>query len=194
VNLGNGEFKIKLSKEAINNVLKSRSLVETFLEDNHSVYGVTTGIGNFATVDIPVEKLEDLQYNIIRSHAAGVGNPLSPARTRMLLALRINVLAKGYSGISLNTLQGLIDAFNASCLSWVPEQGSVGASGDLAPLAHLALGIVGEGKMWSPRTGWEDAKRVIPFYYSNVKFKSRALYYRLKCQHNLIFSQTIFYF
>jgi histidine ammonia-lyase len=175
-------------------VLKSRSLVETFLEDNHSVYGVTTGIGNFATVDIPVEKLEDLQYNIIRSHAAGVGNPLSPARTRMLLALRINVLAKGYSGISLNTLQGLIDAFNASCLSWVPEQGSVGASGDLAPLAHLALGIVGEGKMWSPRTGWEDAKRVIPFYYSNVKFKSRALYYRLKCQHNLIFSQTIFYF
>ncbi|KAH0807422.1 hypothetical protein GEV33_015362 [Tenebrio molitor] len=161
VNLGNGEFKIKLSKEAINNVLKSRSLVETFLEDNHSVYGVTTGIGNFATVDIPVEKLEDLQYNIIRSHAAGVGNPLSPARTRMLLALRINVLAKGYSGISLNTLQGLIDAFNASCLSWVPEQGSVGASGDLAPLAHLALGIVGEGKMWSPRTGWEDAKRVL---------------------------------
>ncbi|XP_063905180.1 histidine ammonia-lyase-like isoform X2 [Zophobas morio] len=161
VNLGNGDFKIKLSKEAINNVMKSRSLVETFLEENRNVYGVTTGIGSFHSVYIPPEKLNDLQQNLIRSHAAGVGNPLSPARTRMLLALRINVLAKGYSGISLNTLQGLIDAFNASCLSWVPEQGSVGASGDLAPLAHLALGIMGEGKMWSPKTGWGDAREVL---------------------------------
>ncbi|KYB26333.1 histidine ammonia-lyase isoform X2 [Tribolium castaneum] len=161
VNLGNGEFKIKLSKEAINSVLKSRSLVESLLGEERSVYGITTGIGSFSEVSIPYDKLEDLQYNIIRSHAAGVGNPLSPARTRMLLALRINVLAKGYSGISLNTLQGLVDAFNASCLSWVPEQGSVGASGDLAPLAHLALGIVGEGKMWSPKTGWGEAKRVL---------------------------------
>nr|CAD7568868.1 unnamed protein product [Timema californicum] len=103
----------------------------------------------------------ELQYNLIRSHAAGVGTPLSPEKTRMLLALRINVLAKGHSGISLNTLSTLIDAFNASCLSMVPEQGSVGASGDLAPLAHLALGLLGEGEMWSPKTGWENANKVL---------------------------------
>lgn len=79
----------------------------------------------------------------------------------MLLALRINVLSKGYSGVSLECLQQLVDAFNASCLSWVPEQGTVGASGDLAPLAHLALGLIGEGKMWSPETGWGDAQYVL---------------------------------
>ena len=95
----------------------------------------------------------ELQSNLIRSHASGVGRPLTPDKTRMLLALRINVLAKGYSGIALRTLRQLIDAFNASCLPWVPEQGTVGASGDLAPLSHLALGLMGEGRMWSPQTG-----------------------------------------
>ncbi|XP_072242236.1 histidine ammonia-lyase isoform X3 [Leuresthes tenuis] len=79
----------------------------------------------------------------------------------MLLALRINVLAKGYSGISLETLHAMIQAFNASCLSFVPEKGTVGASGDLAPLSHLALGLMGEGKMWSPKSGWADAKYVL---------------------------------
>uniref|UniRef100_A0A8C6P0A6 Histidine ammonia-lyase n=1 Tax=Nothobranchius furzeri TaxID=105023 RepID=A0A8C6P0A6_NOTFU len=91
----------------------------------------------------------------------GVGDPLSVTRTRMLLALRINVLAKGYSGTSLETLEAMIKAFNASCLSWVPEKGTVGASGDLAPLAHLALGLMGEGRMWSPQSGWADAKTVL---------------------------------
>ncbi|KAJ8381517.1 hypothetical protein SKAU_G00022960 [Synaphobranchus kaupii] len=79
----------------------------------------------------------------------------------MLLALRINVLAKGHSGISLETLHAIIEAFNASCLSFIPEKGTVGASGDLAPLSHLALGLVGEGKMWSPVTGWSNAKYVL---------------------------------
>ncbi|XP_062383978.1 histidine ammonia-lyase-like [Sardina pilchardus] len=79
----------------------------------------------------------------------------------MLLALRINVLAKGYSGISMETLQAIVAAFNASCLSWVPEQGTVGACGDLAPLAHLTLGLMGEGLMWSPQSGWADAKAVL---------------------------------
>lgn len=79
----------------------------------------------------------------------------------MLLALRINVLAKGYSGITLNTLQQYVAAFNESCLSWVPEKGTVGASGDLAPLSHLTLGLMGEGTMWSPQTGWADAKHVL---------------------------------
>lgn len=103
----------------------------------------------------------ELQNNLIRSHAAGVGKPLSIQRTRMLLALRINVLAKGFSGISVETLRRVIRAFNMSCLSVVPEQGTVGASGDLAPLSHIALGLMGEGQMWSPKTGYADAKRVL---------------------------------
>ena len=111
-----------------------RQLLEEILQENKVVYGVNTGFGKFATTVISKENLKELQVNLIRSHSAGVGKPLSPKRTRMLLALRINVLAKGYSGISLETLLQLVDAFNQSCLSWVPEKGTVGASGDLAPL------------------------------------------------------------
>ena len=105
-----------------------------------------------------------LQLNLIRSHAAGVGNPLSIERVRMLFALRINVLAKGYSGITVDTLQSAILAFNNSCLPVVPEKGTVGASGDLAPLSHIALGLLGEGQMWSPRTGLTDASSVLKEY------------------------------
>lgn len=156
---------MSLTKEAEEAVRRSRSMLERILKENKVVYGVNTGFGKFATTLISGENLIDLQYNLIRSHSAGVGNPLSPKRTRMLLALRINVLAKGYSGISLETLQQLIDAFNASCLSWVPEKGTVGASGDLAPLSHLALGLIGEGKMWSPESGWSNAKCEFHKYY-----------------------------
>uniref|UniRef100_A0A183BYB6 Histidine ammonia-lyase n=1 Tax=Globodera pallida TaxID=36090 RepID=A0A183BYB6_GLOPA len=106
-------------------------------------------------------ELKQLQLNLIRSHATGHGEPLDPATARMLLALRINVLAKGHSGISLENVEKLVKAFNAFCVSYVPEQGTVGCSGDLCPLAHLALGLIGEGRMWSPRTGWADAAEVL---------------------------------
>ncbi|KAJ0029415.1 hypothetical protein NQD34_004412 [Periophthalmus magnuspinnatus] len=161
VNLGRGLYKIKLTSEAEDKVVQSRELLDTIVKENKVVYGITTGFGKFARTVIPVSKLKELQENLVRSHSAGVGNPLSPERTRMLLALRINVLAKGYSGISLETLHAMIQAFNASCLSFVPEKGTVGASGDLAPLSHLALGLMGEGKMWSPKSGWADAKYVL---------------------------------
>nr|XP_033491912.1 histidine ammonia-lyase [Epinephelus lanceolatus] len=161
VNLGRGLYKIKLTQEAENKVVQSRELLDTIVKENKVVYGITTGFGKFARTVIPVSKLMELQENLVRSHSAGVGNPLSPERTRMLLALRINVLAKGHSGISLETLHAMIQAFNASCLSFVPEKGTVGASGDLAPLSHLALGLMGEGKMWSPKSGWADAKYVL---------------------------------
>ncbi|XP_030587519.1 histidine ammonia-lyase isoform X1 [Archocentrus centrarchus] len=161
VNLGRGLYKIKLTPEAERKVVQSRELLDTIVKENKVVYGITTGFGKFARTVIPVSKLKELQENLVRSHSAGVGNPLSPERTRMLLALRINVLAKGHSGISLETLQAMIQAFNASCLSFVPQKGTVGASGDLAPLSHLALGLMGEGKMWSPKSGWADAKYVL---------------------------------
>uniref|UniRef100_A0A672NZL3 Histidine ammonia-lyase n=1 Tax=Sinocyclocheilus grahami TaxID=75366 RepID=A0A672NZL3_SINGR len=161
VNLGKGLFKIKLTPEAEQKVVQSRELLDTIVKENKVVYGITTGFGKFAQTVIPVSKLKELQENLLRSHSSGLGSPLSPERTRMLLALRINVLAKGHSGISLETLHSMIQAFNASCLSYVPEKGTVGASGDLAPLSHLALGLMGEGKMWSPKSGWADAKYVL---------------------------------
>ncbi|KAE8296118.1 Histidine ammonia-lyase [Larimichthys crocea] len=161
VNLGRGLYKIKLTPEAEKKVVQSRDLLDTIVKENKVVYGITTGFGKFARTVIPVSKLKELQENLVRSHSAGVGNPLSPERTRMLLALRINVLAKGHSGISLETLHAMIQAFNGSCLSFVPEKGTVGASGDLAPLSHLALGLMGEGRMWSPKSGWADAKYVL---------------------------------
>ncbi|XP_061899036.1 histidine ammonia-lyase [Entelurus aequoreus] len=161
VDLGRGLYRIKLTAEAERKVVQARELLDTIVKENRVVYGITTGFGKFARTVIPVSKLKELQENLVRSHSAGVGNPLSPERTRMLLALRINVLAKGYSGISLETLHAMIQAFNASCLSYVPEKGTVGASGDLAPLSHLALGLMGEGKMWSPKSGWADAKYVL---------------------------------
>ncbi|KAM6960491.1 histidine ammonia-lyase [Aplochiton taeniatus] len=161
VNLGQGLYKIKLTAEAEVKVVKSRELIDTIVKENKVVYGITTGFGKFARTVIPVSKLKELQENLVRSHSAGVGSPLSPERTRMLLALRINVLAKGHSGISLETLQAMIKAYNASCLSFVPEKGTVGASGDLSPLSHLALGIMGEGMMWSPKSGWAEAKYVL---------------------------------
>uniref|UniRef100_A0A673ZJX1 Histidine ammonia-lyase n=1 Tax=Salmo trutta TaxID=8032 RepID=A0A673ZJX1_SALTR len=164
VNLGRGLYKIKLSWVRECNKLFTVIRELTYMQPSFVslvVYGITTGFGKFARTVIPVHKLKELQENLVRSHSAGVGNPLSPERTRMLLALRINVLAKGYSGISLETLHRMIQAFNASCLSFVPEKGTVGASGDLAPLSHLALGLMGEGKMWSPKSGWADAKYVL---------------------------------
>ncbi|XP_062467305.1 histidine ammonia-lyase isoform X2 [Pezoporus occidentalis] len=151
----------QLTPEAEAKVNESREVIERIVKEQTVVYGITTGFGKFARTVIPNSKLRELQVNLVRSHSAGVGKPLSPERSRMLLALRINVLAKGYSGISLETLQQVIEAFNASCLPYIPEKGTVGASGDLAPLSHLALGLIGEGKMWSPKSGWADAKYVL---------------------------------
>uniref|UniRef100_A0A671PQ47 Histidine ammonia-lyase n=1 Tax=Sinocyclocheilus anshuiensis TaxID=1608454 RepID=A0A671PQ47_9TELE len=156
VNLGKGLYKIKVSGFMVDLQNSTYLLLNSVV-----VYGITTGFGKFARTVIPVSKLKELQENLLRSHSSGLGSPLSPERTRMLLALRINVLAKGYSGVSLETLHRMIQAFNASCLSYVPEKGTVGASGDLAPLSHLALGLMGEGKMWSPKSGWADAKYVL---------------------------------
>ncbi|XP_061662106.1 histidine ammonia-lyase-like isoform X2 [Syngnathoides biaculeatus] len=161
VALGQGSYKIKLTPEAADKVNKCRAVIDAFTAEGKVVYGVNTGFGKFAHTLIPNELLVQLQKNLVLSHSAGVGPPLSVERTRMLLAQRINVLAKGYSGISMETLDAMIQAFNASCLSWVPEKGTLGASGDLAPLAHLALGLMGEGRMWSPQSGWADAKAVL---------------------------------
>ena len=150
--LGSGKKQIDLTPQAWEKVAKSRAVVDEFLASNTVAYGINTGFGNFARVVIPEDKLEQLQTNLILSHSSGVGAPLSIPQTRRMMALRINVLAKGYSGVSLETLRAYIRAYNEGLLSIIPQQGSVGASGDLAPLAHLALGLLGEGEMWDPET------------------------------------------
>ncbi|HVR70336.1 MAG TPA: histidine ammonia-lyase [Vicinamibacteria bacterium] len=126
-------------------VARSRRVVDDAVARGEVVYGITTGFGNFADVVIPPARLRELQLNLVRSHCAGVGEPLSEMQTRALMLLRANVLAKGFSGVRPETLDLLVAMLNAGIHPVIPSQGSVGASGDLAPLAHLALGLVGEG-------------------------------------------------
>lgn len=159
--LGSGHYGIKLSPGVEERVAHCRRFVDKIVESGKVVYGINTGFGQFANTVIPRDKLSELQVNLIRSHAAGVGAPLPPDKVRRFLALRINVLAKGYSGVSPRVLQQLVDAFNNDCLPLVPEKGTVGASGDLAPLSHMALGLMGEGRAWSPVTGWASADEVL---------------------------------
>ncbi len=130
------------AREAVN---RARRVVDDAVAHGQVVYGVTTGFGNFSDVVIPADRLRDLQLNLIRSHSAGVGEPLAEGPTRGLMLLRANVLAKGFSGVRPQTLDLLIAMINRGVHPVIPSQGSVGASGDLAPLAHLALALVGEG-------------------------------------------------
>src|SRR5438876_703763 len=136
---------VALSAAAREAVARSRRVVDEAVARGAVIYGVTTGFGNFADVVIPPARLKELQLNLVRSHAAGVGEPLDEAETRGLMVLRANCLAKGFGGIRPETLDLLIAMINRRVHPVVPSQGSVGASGDLAPLAHLALALVGEG-------------------------------------------------
>jgi histidine ammonia-lyase len=136
---------VTLDPGARERVARARAVVDAAVGRGDVVYGVTTGFGNFADVVIPADRLRELQLNLVRSHAAGVGALLEEAETRALMVLRANVLAKGFSGVRPETLDLVVGMVNAGVHPLVPEQGSVGASGDLAPLAHLALALVGEG-------------------------------------------------
>jgi histidine ammonia-lyase len=149
IQIGYYKAQVRITDEAWAAVKEGRKVIDDIVSSGKIVYGVNTGFGNFADVIIANDKLEQLQENLIRSHSAGIGQPLTPERARMLMALRINVLAKGHSGVSPTTLEQYVTVLNKNCVPWVPEKGTVGASGDLAPLAHLALGMLGEGKMWS---------------------------------------------
>jgi histidine ammonia-lyase len=138
---------VALAGDARGAVARARAVVDLAVARGAVVYGVNTGFGNFADVVIPPDKLRELQLNLVRSHAAGVGELLDEAETRALMLLRANVLAKGLSGVRPETLERLIELLNARIHPAIPSQGSVGASGDLAPLAHLALALVGEGRL-----------------------------------------------
>ncbi|SUV03743.1 histidase HutH [Priestia megaterium] len=139
-------YSVKISDHAVEHIQKSRTLVEESITNNNVIYGVNTGFGKFSDTVISTTDLADLQINLIRSHACGLGEPFSLEVSRVMLLLRANALAKGYSGIRLETLQLLIDCLNQNVVPVIPSQGSLGASGDLAPLSHLALLLVGEGE------------------------------------------------
>lgn len=141
--------KVELDAAALARVAENRQVIDRILAEKRVVYGINTGFGQFATVVIPEDQLAQLQLNLIRSHAAGVGEPLPVAQTRALMAARINCLLKAHSGIRPEPIHLLTQCLNQNVVPVIPSQGSVGASGDLAPLAHMALLLVGEGLAWS---------------------------------------------
>jgi histidine ammonia-lyase len=153
---------VGLAPEAIERMVRSRAVVERLAAGDRPVYGVNTGVGQLADVRIPAEDLEQLQRNVVRSHAAGVGPPLAAAEVRAMMLIRANVLAKGLSGIRPLVAEYLCELINRGVTPVVPAQGSVGASGDLAPLAHIALVLIGEGEAFldGARCGGLEALRL----------------------------------
>jgi len=138
--------KVEISEKIKERIKKARKEIEKVLQQEKPIYGVNTGFGELANVKISNEKIEELQENLIRSHACGVGEALGEEIVRAIMLLRLNSLAKGYSGVRYELLEKLAEALNKNFYPFVPSQGSVGASGDLVPLAHVALALVGEGE------------------------------------------------
>ena len=138
--------QVQLTADAEKQIQKSRHLIESWVQEERRIYGITTGFGALSDVSISRADTRRLQKNILMSHAAGVGRPFDEETVRAILALRIKDLARGHSGIHLSTVQQLVALLNWGVCPFIPEKGSVGASGDLAPLAHLSLVLIGKGE------------------------------------------------
>lgn len=148
-------MQLTLSEAAFGAINESVACVEAIVAEGRTAYGINTGFGLLAQTRIATHDLENLQRSLVLSHAAGVGEPLDDAIVRLMMVLKINSLARGFSGIRLSVIQALIGLVNAGVYPWIPAKGSVGASGDLAPLAHMSLTLLGEGKaryrgVWLP--------------------------------------------
>jgi len=146
--VAHGRSGVQLSPEALERMASSRRVIEEIVARGQVVYGVSTGFGKLSDVHVPDTELRQLQLNLVRSHACGVGAPLSIEEARAMTLLRANVLALGYSGARPEVAQLLVDMLERGITPVVPEKGSIGASGDLAPLAHLALCVIGEGEVF----------------------------------------------
>ncbi|PTX53899.1 histidine ammonia-lyase [Melghirimyces profundicolus] len=142
-----GEVKVRLASEALEKMDHSRELVDQLVREGRTVYGVTTGFGKFSDTVIDRSQSAELQKNLIRSHACGVGEFLDEETVRGMMLLRANALAKGYSGVRTSTVETLLHLLNRGIHPVIPAQGSLGASGDLAPLAHMILPLLGEGEV-----------------------------------------------
>lgn len=142
------DVKLELGKEAEEAIIKCRKFLDSKMEDiGRPVYGVTTGFGSLCNITIPAEDLSQLQHNLVMSHACGTGETVRPEIVKLMLLLKVQSLSYGHSGAQLVTVQRLIDMFNNDILPIVYQQGSLGASGDLAPLAHLCLPLIGMGEV-----------------------------------------------
>jgi histidine ammonia-lyase len=140
-------LRVSLHPDAIARMSRSRGVIEAIIREGRAVYGVSTGFGKLADVHVGHDQITPLQQNLVRSHAAGVGEPFSEDEVRALMLLRANVLAKGLSGVRPLVAERLCDLLNHDVYPIIPCRGSVGASGDLAPMAHLALVLIGEGEV-----------------------------------------------
>ena len=138
--------QVSLADDAREGVNQTRFVVEKLVESNAASYAITTGVGKLSDVRIAHDQIRELQVNLVRSHAVGVGEPLPRGEVRAMMLLRANSLAKGHSGVRATIIDTLCEMLNRNVTPYVPSQGSVGASGDLAPLAHLALAMIGEGE------------------------------------------------
>ncbi|MGH2508302.1 MAG: aromatic amino acid lyase, partial [Ktedonobacteraceae bacterium] len=139
---------VALAPESLTRIQAARQVIDRMADEGQKVYGVTTGFGHLSRVRIPHEQLTDLQQNLLRSHAAGVGEPLSEEVTRAMMLLLAASLARGNSGVRPAIVELLLGMLNARLYPVIPSRGSVGASGDLAPLAHLGITLIGEGQVF----------------------------------------------
>ena len=146
VRVAREDVKVVIPEEVKKLVRRSRGVLEKLVRENQVIYGVNTGFGALSSVRISREEIGQLQSNLIRSHSSGVGEPLSTETVRAMMLLRVNTLAKGYSGIRLEPLETIVEMLNKRVHPIIPGKGSVGASGDLAPLSHMILVVIGEGK------------------------------------------------
>ena len=144
---------VLLDPDARERVQAAREVVDTLVANHQVSYAITTGVGKLSDVRIAGEQIRELQVNLVRSHAVGVGEPLSIAETRAMMLLRANSLSKGFSGVRAVVIDTICELLTRAVTPWVPAQGSVGASGDLAPLAHLALLLIGEGECHDGKAG-----------------------------------------
>ena len=155
--------KVAIKDSAIEDVKASRAIVDDIVRDKRVVYGVTTGFGSLCNVSISTEDTTQLQENLIRTHSSGFGAPLKEDQVRAIMLIRVNSLVKGYSGIRLSTIEKLVELLNKGVTPYVPEKGSLGASGDLAPLAHMVLPMLGlgqayyQGRLYSGKEALERA-------------------------------------
>lgn len=173
INVTRRGYKVTISDEAYEKIDKARALVDAYVEEKKVSYGITTGFGKFANVAISQEETGDLQKNLIMSHACGVGNPLPLDIAKGVMFLRVVNLAQGYSGVRRIIIDTLVEMLNKNVIPFIPEKGSVGSSGDLAPLAHMGLVLLGmgeaywEGNLYSGKEAMEKAGiPVVPFLSS----------------------------
>ncbi len=158
--ISKGLAEVAIDDKTRKKMAKCRKFVDSILKKDKAVYGINTGFGMLSDVRVEQKDLEALQINLIRSHAIGVGEPFKKEVVRAIMLLRANVLAKGFSGISLETFDKLLELLNKDIVPFIPSQGSVGASGDLAPLAHLAIVLCGEGYVIDEKGNQADTAKV----------------------------------